>query len=90
MMEFGEAVGQGSVGWGSREGFLEKAVDNYHEVDNYEPEEENQSNNDIGESQLTGLQYKLTQENGKYSSGGDGNYRARNDGGAKRNIRRGN
>ena len=62
--EFGEAWNQGLVDWGCAERILEE-VDNYYEVDNYEPEEEKKANNDIAESQLTGIQYKLTQGNGK-------------------------
>ena len=60
-MGFGEAWDQGLVDWDSREGILEKKVDNYHEMDNYKPEEEKQADNAISESKLTGLQYKLTQ-----------------------------
>ena len=46
-----EAGNQGLVDWGCREGILENEVDNYREMDNYEPEEEKQSNNAIEESQ---------------------------------------
>ena len=69
MVEFEDARNQGLVGWGGKEGILEKEVDNYPETDNYGPEEEKKSNNGVEESQLTCLQYKLTQGNGKYGNG---------------------
>ena len=49
---------------------LERAVNNYQGCGNREPEEEEKQLNDtMGESQLTGLQYKLTQGKGKLSNG---------------------
>ena len=45
--EFKEAWRKGLVDWGSEKEILAKGVDNYHEVGNYEPEEEKKVNNAI-------------------------------------------
>ena len=58
--EFKEALYQWLLGWGQWGGIGER-VCNYHEMENYAQEEENQVNNDIGESQIAGRPYKLTQ-----------------------------
>ena len=63
--EFKEARNQWLVAWGRATEILEKEVDNYHEMENYEPEEQKKANNAIKASELTGLQYEPTQGNGK-------------------------
>ena len=57
------------AGWSSAERILEKEAGNFHEMENYGPSEDEKVNNALWGSQLTGLQNKLIQGNGKYSSG---------------------
>ena len=67
-MEFEEARGRWLAGWNCDERILGGEGGNFHEMGNYGPAGGNQVNNALGGSQLTGLQYKLMQGIGKYSS----------------------
>ena len=63
MGEFEEACNKGMVDWDIAQRILEEEVGYCHEMDIRGIGEDNHANNAIGESQLEGLQYKLTQCN---------------------------
>ena len=69
MGEFREDWDKGPGGWNIDANILEEQVGDCHEMENRELGVQHVNNNDIADSHLENLQYKLPQENGKYDRG---------------------